>query len=144
MAGNFRPSRHGDRVATLVPPPVADSTAAPLEPPLHLTAEQRDIWRAKLAALPPGFIRREQSDIFEMWCVCRDQWLQASAIVAKDGLLAAGRDGTDVRHPATVVQTRMADQLRRLEATLKLDDRDAIRQAQPQPVPPWFRPKEPA
>jgi phage terminase small subunit len=140
LGGNFRPSRHADRLA----PVIVNANAPPLEPPHHLTPEQQNIWRAKLAVLPPGFIKPEQSEIFEQWCVCRDQWLKATSMVAKDGVLVEGRDGK-VRNPAVFVQMRMGEGLRRLEAALRLNDIDFVRRHMLEPTPVWIRrPKETA
>jgi P27 family predicted phage terminase small subunit len=110
-----------------------------------LTPEQQRIWRDKLAALPSGFIPREQAETFEAWCVCRDEWLRAADIIAKSGLLVEGRDGNQVKNPAVMVQVRMQDELRRLEAALRLNDADLIRRHIPEPTPIWIRqPKESA
>jgi P27 family predicted phage terminase small subunit len=137
LGGNFRPSRHADRIA----PATVNANASPLTPPPHLTSEQQDIWRTKLAALPPGFIRPEQSETLEQWCVCWDQWLKATSIVAENGVLVDGRDGK-VRNPAVVVQMRMGEGLQRLETALRLNDIDFIRRHTPEPTPVWIRPKD--
>ena len=108
-----------------------------------MTPEQQLIWRDKLTALPSGFVPREQVEVFEAWCVCRDEWLKAAAIIAKTGILMEGRDGNQVKNPAITVQVRLQDQLRRLEGVLRMNDADFIRRHTPEPTPIWIRqPKE--
>ena len=138
LGGNFRASRHSDRITPL---PLPNADTPPLEPPSYLTPEQADIWREKRDSLPRGFIAPEQADVFARWCVAWSLWKESSAIIAESGVVIDGTEGK-ARNPATLVQAQALDQLRRLEAALRFGDTDYIRRVTPAPRPPWF--KEPA
>ena len=99
------------------------------------------IWLDKLATLPAGFIRLEQAGTFESWVVCKSQLQTATKVVNGSGVLIKGRDGGVVKNPAIAIQTRMLHELRKLEATLRMNDVDYIRSRVVSPKP-WLVKKE--
>jgi hypothetical protein len=74
--------------------------------------------------------------------VCRDEWLKACEHVAHNGVMIEGRDGNQVKNPATSLQVRLSGEIRRLEAILHLTDGDYIERHRPAPIPVWMRAKE--
>lgn len=113
LRGESRPSRigHGEPVPRAGEP----------GPPEWLTAAQRAIWDRLTAELRSmNLLHSADADVLIAMVLASDRMQQAATVLAAEGLMATGRDGGQVRHPASFIAQSSADQVRRLGHELGL------------------------
>ena len=88
------------------PNPVGDLFA----PPEHLTPAQKAIWTTVIANAPAGMLKRLDCSILVTWVVAYDYHQQASAQIAKFGLLLKAKDeaGQPYQNPFLAIVNRQA------------------------------------
>lgn len=81
--------------------------------PVWLGEIASKVWDDTLADLEkvPGLLIHVDSDLLAVYCDCWATYHEASAIIGKEGMTAAGSNGSVYQHPAVGIRNKAADRI---------------------------------
>jgi P27 family predicted phage terminase small subunit len=89
--------------------------------PADLAPGAKDVWERVLRDQAPGVILAAHADVLRLYCEAVVRYLEASALLAKSGLLLRGARGSElVRNPLVGMVRDASDQVRVLGRELGL------------------------
>ena len=90
-----------------------------LEPPDHLTPEEKTLWDLICRSLPTGVLARADTSMMERFVVAWARWRECDRAVKADGLMVLTSNGM-VRHPLLPLMTALSREMQQNGAEMGL------------------------